>query len=357
MVRSSRSRSTGPWLWRPRVEEQVLHQFAERIHTGDDFPRDHRLLACRIMAGGHHLHGAPYAGERISDFVRQHRRHLADLGQRRLFAELLLDPLARAQIVEHAGELSLPIYDHLTKRQMQGNDRAVAVTPRHLSTDADDARVAVAQVALQIAAVFVTIRRRHQQRDILADGFVLGIAEQPLGRGIERLDSAAAVDHDDRVHRRLHDRSPSRLAAAQSRLELDARRQVVKDPGELPLPLNQHLADGQVQREHRTVKLQSLDLASDADDSRVTFLEIAGEIAVVGLPVWRGHEDRDVATEYLGFAVPKQPLRGRIEHLDSAPRIDHHNRVNGRLDDHGGQRSRKLASKSTHIDRNVVTIS
>ena len=57
---------------------------------------------------------------------------------------------------------------------------------------------------------------REDQRDRLADGFGLGVAEHPLGGGIPRHDHAVQVFADDRIVGRLHDggeplRSPVRL--------------------------------------------------------------------------------------------------------------------------------------------------
>ena len=64
----------------------------------------------------------------------------------------------------------------------------------------------VSRYRAEIRVVFLVIRRRHQHLDVAADHLGLGIAEQPLGAAIERLDRARGIDHDDAVDRSIDDR-------------------------------------------------------------------------------------------------------------------------------------------------------
>ena len=47
----------------------------------------------------------------------------------------------------------------------------------------------VVEIPREIAVVLLVIGRRHQHADVPADHFGLGIAEQPLGSAVERLDA------------------------------------------------------------------------------------------------------------------------------------------------------------------------
>ena len=56
------------------------------------------------------------------------------------------------------------------------------------------------------------VRFRHQHPDVAPDELRGAIAEDPLGRRVDRPDPAVAVDDDDRVERRLDDGAEQRVA-------------------------------------------------------------------------------------------------------------------------------------------------
>ena len=124
-------------------------------------------------AAADHLDRAADAGERVLHFVRDDRRHLAQPGQRRLLAQLLLHLHSRAEIVEDAGELPLAVDRDLADRQMQRKRRAVLPPALHLASDADDLGSTGRQIARQIGVVLLVIRRRHQHVDVPAEHLLL----------------------------------------------------------------------------------------------------------------------------------------------------------------------------------------
>ena len=109
--------------------------------------------------------------------------------------------------------------------------------------------------------------------------------------------------------------------------------QIVKDPGELPFAVDDHLADRQVERKRRAVPAQSGHLAADADDLLHAGREIAREIGVVLLVIRRRHQHVDVLADDVALGVPEQPLGRRIERFDAAVRVDDDDAVDRRLDD------------------------
>jgi len=60
--------------------------------------------------------------------------------------------------------------------------------------------------------VLAGIGFRHQHPDVAPGEFRGAIAENPLGRRVDRADPAIAVDDDDRVERRPDDRAEQRVA-------------------------------------------------------------------------------------------------------------------------------------------------
>lgn len=65
-------------------------------------------------------------------------RHLSQLGQRRLLAQLFLHLYSAAEIVEDARELALALNGDLADRQVQRERRAVLAAALHYPSDADD---------------------------------------------------------------------------------------------------------------------------------------------------------------------------------------------------------------------------
>src|SRR5208283_1176989 len=66
--------------------------------------------------------------------------------------------------------------------------------------------------------------------------------------------------------------------------------QIVDDTGEEVAPVQAHLADGQIQRENRAVLALTGYFPPDADDLLDARPEVSSEVAVVSLPVRRGHQ-------------------------------------------------------------------
>ena len=103
---------------------------------------------------------------------------------------------------------------------MQGERAAVTAPPSHLATDTYNPRIPLTEIPFQVTIMFLAVRRRHQRGYVLADGLLVGVAEQPLRSGIERLDASLSVNDDDGVHGGLDDGSPSHLVRAELFLEL-----------------------------------------------------------------------------------------------------------------------------------------
>ena len=99
--------------------KQILHQLIERVDPRHDFLDDRRILAVLRQPRADDLNRAAHARQRVLHFVGDHRRHLAEPGQRRLFAQLLFDPHTRAQVVQNPGESSFAADRHLSHRQVQ----------------------------------------------------------------------------------------------------------------------------------------------------------------------------------------------------------------------------------------------
>ena len=172
-------------------------------------------LRLRRQARADHLHGAADRGQRVLDFVRDHRRHLAEPRQRGRLAQPLLELGAARQVVKDAGEVLLAVDLELADRQVQREVLAVAPQRGDGAADADDLPLAGAQVMLDIAVVLRAVRLRHQQADVLAEHVGFAIAEHALGRGVEGLDAAGRIDHDDAVDGGVDDGAPARVGDAQ----------------------------------------------------------------------------------------------------------------------------------------------
>ena len=109
-------------------------------------------------------------------------------------------------------------------------------------------------------------------------------------------------------------------------------RQVVQNPGELPLPLNRHFPDRQMQGEDSAVAPHALHITSDPDDPGVPFPEITLEVTIVFVAIGRRHEHGHITAHDLGFGVPEQPLGGGVERFDLTVGIDDDNAIHRRFD-------------------------
>ena len=103
-----------------------------------------------------------------------------------------LGALPFGEVADEAGEKALVVGAHLADRELHREGRAILALADHHAPDADDAGFVGAQIAREIAVVFVTVGRRHHDLDVLADHLGRGIAEQALGRRAERLDRRRA---------------------------------------------------------------------------------------------------------------------------------------------------------------------
>ena len=181
--------------------------------------------------------------------------------------------------------------------------------------------------------MFLAVRGRHEHVHIVIEHLLRRVAEQPLGGWIERFDAAMRVDHDDAVDGRVDDRSPPCLAFPKLAFEAHALRQIVQHARELAFASHPHLGDGQLDRKQRAVAAAPSDFTADADDRRFTGLEVAFQVFVMLLMLWRGHQQADVAAHHLRFGVSKQVLSAPVERFDVAPGIDDDDAVERRVED------------------------
>ena len=110
----------------------------EAVDTRDDLGDDRGIAGLRRQARADHLHGAADGRQRVLDFVRDHRRHFAEPGQRRRFTQPLLELGAARQIVKDPGEVLFAVDLELADREVQRKVLAVAALTGHGAADADD---------------------------------------------------------------------------------------------------------------------------------------------------------------------------------------------------------------------------
>jgi CheY-like chemotaxis protein len=120
-------------------------------------------------------------------------------------SELPLEANAPGQVVQDAGELALAADPHLAHGELHREQRTVPSPPAHFTADADDPRLAGRQVARDVLVVLLAVRRGHQHADVAAEDLGFGVAEEPLGSRIERLDPARGINDDDAVGGHLED--------------------------------------------------------------------------------------------------------------------------------------------------------
>ena len=89
-----------------------------------------------------------------------------ELGLQLLQPRLGLLPLG--QVADEAGEEALVARSHLADRKLHREGRAVLALADHHAADADDAPLAGAQIALEIAIVRLAVGRGHQHLDVLS---------------------------------------------------------------------------------------------------------------------------------------------------------------------------------------------
>ena len=143
-----------------------------------------------------------------------HRAHARDVQQAVLqFVQPPLGLLPLGQVADEAGEQARAGPICLADRQLHREGAAVLAPPDDDAADADDAPLAGAAVAVEIAVVLFPVGLRHQHPDVLAADLVCRVAEQAFRGRAEELDGAALVDHDHRVGHGLEDRAQQRQFA------------------------------------------------------------------------------------------------------------------------------------------------
>ena len=80
--------------------------------------------------------------------------------------------------------------------------------------------------------------------------------------------------------------------------------------------------DREVHRENVAIAAAALDLAADADDMRGLFGLVAGQVAVVLVPVRLRHQHLDILADDLGGTVAEDFFGGLVEGLDEAAFVD-----------------------------------
>ena len=182
---------------------------------------EHRCVLCfleqdlLLVAGQLQVQQLEVAGddqqqivEVVSDAAGQlaHGFHLLSLRQAPLaLSQRLLDMLAVAEIMDHAGEVPPAIGGELADGQVERKGRAVLAPATHFSANADDLLDAGSQIVGDVAVVLGLVGLRHEHLDVLADQLRCAVAEQALGRRVCALDEPAVIDGDDGRDRRFQD--------------------------------------------------------------------------------------------------------------------------------------------------------
>src|SRR5271167_4495352 len=124
------------------------------------------------------------------------------------------------QVAHKSGEVRHAAGLHFTDREVHRESCSVPALARYDSSDPDNVPFARGAVARQISVVTGPIRHGHQLVDVLADGLLFGIAEQPFGGGAKKLHDAVTVDDDHSVRYRVEDRTEVALSCSQGVLKL-----------------------------------------------------------------------------------------------------------------------------------------
>jgi len=126
-------------------------------------------------------------------------------------------------------------------------------------------------------------------------------------------------------------RAAARLYLVEQLLTFLTLGQVTYESNELPLPLEQDLAHRQFHREGAAIVALADDHASHADDVPLAGGEVSIQIAVVLVPIRRGHQHADVASLNLANGESEKALRGRAEGLDHPLLVNDHHRIRDSL--------------------------
>jgi len=146
------------------------------------------------------------------------RLHLLRLTQ------LGLELLALGQVADDAGEQPPPgRQPGFADGELEGELAASLAAASNLATDADDARLAGLEIALQELVMIDGLRVRHEQAHIAPDHLALRVAEDARGGRIEGLHDTILVDGDDAVGGGIEHGAYVAFALAQVVERLDAR--------------------------------------------------------------------------------------------------------------------------------------
>ena len=194
-----------------------------------DLPVDHLPgpLQLGVAQARHHedLHGVVDRGQGIPELVGQGRQELvlAALDHRQLLgalAEPLLEEPALCDVTHDPGEIAALVQPEFAHGQVHRERRAVLAQPLDFPAAADDLRPARREIVGDVAVVRAPMRLRHERPDVAPDDLPGLVSEQALGRRVERLDGAHAVDGDDPVDHVFHDRAGPLLGLPQAFLRL-----------------------------------------------------------------------------------------------------------------------------------------
>ena len=79
--------------------------------------------------------------------------------------------------------------------------------------------------------------------------------------------------------------------------------------------------------------MQAGDLTAAADDVRLAGAQIAGDVAVMGLPGRFGHQHADILAEQRTGRIAKQVFGRRVDRFDGAGFVDDDDAIHGSLKD------------------------
>ena len=139
----------------------------------------------------------------------------------------LLDALALGDIADHRDEAHLALVADLRDRQLQGEALAALAQALELAGLVDHPRFAGVQVVQEIAIVRAAVGFGHQDADVVPGDVGLGVAEHLLGRVVEGLDRARAVDGDDGIDDIVEQGAQVVLALADGPFGADPRAEVL----------------------------------------------------------------------------------------------------------------------------------
>ncbi|MEO8467841.1 MAG: hypothetical protein ABI640_21170 [Gammaproteobacteria bacterium] len=117
------------------------------------------------------------------------------------------------------------------------------------------------------------------------------------------------------------------LERARAQLRRPLARKIADDADETTVVPIAHFADRQCERKDFSVGTSSDDIASDADDARLSHSEVALDVAPMPRVVGLGHQGFHRLADDVGRHVSEEAFGRRIECPDGTLRIDHNDRI------------------------------